>query len=807
MILSTHKISPQSELYCYHCGEKCQNSNEKIGDKIFCCDGCRLVFEILNENNLCSYYSFNQSAGISPEQIQFHGSFDFLNQDELRSKLIHFSDGEQAHVTFFVPSIHCTSCIWLLENLQKIESGILSSSVNFPKREVTVIFKEKEVRLSMIAERLAMIGYKPQFNLSDIDENKTQKSDKSAWYKIGVAGFCFGNIMMLSFPEYFSIGDLAGQAALQRTFSWLNLGLALPVLLFASRDFFTSALGALRAKHLNIDLPIAAAILMTFLRSIYEIVSGTGPGYLDSMSGIVFFMLIGRAFQTRTFETLAFDRDYKSYFPIAIKVFTPNGEEQVLASKLRKGMRIEIRNQEIIPADSIIIQGEANIDYSFVTGEANPLAQKIGDIVYAGGRQSGSSIQLEVVKTVDQSYLTQLWNNPAFRKDDAEKQKASLENTINQYFTLSIFFIALASASYWIYMGDINRMMNAVTTILIVACPCILLLASTFTNGNVLRILGANGFFLKNAFVIDKLIRADVLVFDKTGTITFSRNAELVYKGRHLSKSEIEAIYSLSLQSTHPLSRNLSEIYKGNFKRKVVDFKEFPGKGIQGVVYGMSIQLGSSDFTSQSKFQDAANTTRIYLTIDGEDCGFYSLKHQYREDLSTLFLNLRKKYKLYLLSGDHDADRFQLSSWFDQDNMYFKQSPSDKLDFIQNLQAQGLNVLMVGDGLNDAGALQQSNVGIAVSDNLNNFSPACDAILDGSIFQKLNTLLDFCRTGKRVIAFSFGISILYNIVGLWFAVRGELEPIIAAVLMPLTSISIVSLAMLSSSIIARKRNL
>jgi Cu+-exporting ATPase len=303
------------------------------------------------------------------------------------------------------------------------------------------------------------------------------------------------------------------------------------------------------------------------------------------------------------------------------------------------------------------------------------------------------------------------------------------------------------------------------------------------------------------------LIRADVLVFDKTGTITYSRNAELVYKGRHLSKSEIEAIYSLSLQSTHPLSRNLSEIYKGNFKRKVLDFKEFPGKGIQGVVDGMSIQLGSSDFTSQSKFEEAKNSTRIYLSIDGEDCGFYSLKHQYREDLSTLFLNLRKKYKLYLLSGDHDADRFQLSTWFDQDNMLFKQSPIDKLDFIQNLQAQGFNVLMVGDGLNDAGALQQSNIGIAVSDNLNNFSPACDAIIDGSIFQKLNTLLDFCRTGKRVIAFSFGISILYNIVGLWFAVRGELEPIIAAVLMPLTSISIVSLAMLSSTIIARKRNL
>jgi Cu+-exporting ATPase len=807
MIISSEKTFPKSDLHCYHCGEKCNDSIQNSDDKVFCCDGCRLVFEILNENNLCSYYSFNPSSGVSPEQSEFQGTFEFLNQNEIREKLIHFSDGVQSHVTFFVPSIHCTSCIWLLENLQRIESGIISSSVNFTKREVTVIFKDREIRLSLIAERMASIGYKPQLNLSDIDENRIKKSDKSEWYKIGVAGFCFGNIMMLSFPEYFSIGELAGQVALQKTFSWLNLGLALPVLLFASRDFFISALGALRAKHLNIDLPIAAAIIMTFLRSVYEIGSGSGPGYLDSMSGIVFFMLIGRAFQNRTFETLTFDRDYKSYFPIAITVITENGEEQVLASKLRKGMRIHVRNQEIIPADSMIIQGEANIDYSFVTGEANPISQEIGEIVYAGGRQSGSSIQLEVIKTIEQSYLTQLWNNPAFRKDDAEKKRASFENTVNQYFTVSILFIALASASYWIYMGDINRMMNAVTTILIVACPCILLLASTFTNGNVLRILGANGFFLKNAFVINKMVQADALVFDKTGTITFSRNTELVYKGRHLSNSEIEAIYSLSLQSTHPLSRILSDEYRGKLKKRVADFKEFPGRGIQGVVDNMSIQLGSSAFTSQLKFDEQSNATRIYVTIDGEDCGFYSLKHQYREGLSELFSNLQKNYKLYLLSGDNDADRFQLSTWFDQDNMYFKQSPNDKLDFIQNLQSQGLNVLMVGDGLNDAGALQQSNVGIAVSDNLNNFSPACDAIIDGSIFQKLNTLLDFCRTGKRVIAFSFGVSILYNIVGLWFAVRGELEPIIAAILMPITSISIVSIAMLTSTFIARKRNL
>ncbi|MFM2285949.1 MAG: hypothetical protein RLZZ543_1446, partial [Bacteroidota bacterium] len=720
---------------------------------------------------------------------------------------LHFSNGIQSHVTFFIPGIHCSSCIWLLENLQKLEKGVISSSVNFPKREVTVIFSEADTQLSKIAERMTMIGYEPHISLNDIEDKIRNKADRSQWYKIGVAGFCFGNIMMMSFPEYFSIGEIAGQADLQRTFSFLNLGLSLPVLFYSSRDFFSSALGAIRSRHLNIDLPIAAAILMTFLRSVYELASGTGPGYFDSMTGIVFFMLIGRAFQNRTFETLSFDRDYKSYFPVAVTIVSGEGEEQIPVTRLKKGMRMLIRNQEIVPADAILLRGDARVDYSFVTGESDPVSRQKGELVYAGGRQTGSSIELEIVKPVKQSYLTQLWNSPAFRKDQAEEERASMENKINQYFTLGLFIIATAAASYWLWAGDTHRMMDAMTTILIVACPCILLLASTFTNGNVLRILGRNGFFLKNAFVIEKMAKADTIVFDKTGTITLSRDAQVNFNGRTLSTEEQSAVYSLALQSTHPLSSSIAASYQGCAKHGVSSYNETAGKGIEGIVNGIHIRLGSASYTSQKELDEKINTTRIYLNINDTHCGYYTLQHQLRNELPQLLSRLRRDYDLYLLSGDTDADRQQLGSWFEHDHMHFQQSPENKLQFIQKLQEEGKTVLMLGDGLNDAGALQQSDAGIAVSDNLNNFSPACDAILDGKILPRLTTLLNYCKSGKNVVAVSFAISLLYNCVGLWFAVRGELQPVIAAILMPVTSISIVSIATLSSTLIAKKQRL
>ena len=787
---------------CYHCGEDCEENKIVSQTKSFCCEGCKLVFEILNENDLCKYYDITQTPGITVKGKYKSEKFDFLNDPSVKAKLLSFSDGKQAQGVFYLPQMHCSSCIWLLENLHKINPGVIRSTTNFPRKEATILYNEQETSLKNIVELLAFIGYEPSISLNDLEKKSNKKFNKKQIYKIGIAGFCFGNIMMLSFPEYFSIGTKNDQG-LKILFTYLNLLLSLPIFFYCASDFFISSYKGIQQKLLNIDAPIALAIVVTFGRSIYEIISKSGAGYLDSMSGIVFFMLIGRYFQNKTYDTISFERDYKSYFPISSTVIKENKETTIPISNLKIGERIIIRNNEMIPADAILFKGEASIDYSFVTGESDPVQKIVGEIIYAGGKQVGSQIELEIIKEVSQSYLTQLWNNDAFQKK--EKQDESFIHKTGKYFSYFLLVLALGAFAFWV-PSNMERALSALTAVLIVACPCALLLSATFTNGNVLRIFGRNKFYLKNAETIEKLGNIDTIVFDKTGTITEASDVNVNYEGKNLSEIEIQLIRTLVIQSNHPLSKAIVNYLPLSKKLPIHSFKEYPGKGTEAYVNGYAVQLGSYEFVhNNSANPNIYKSGTVYLKIESAVYGIFIIQKMYRSGFHKLANDLKKNYDLFLLSGDNDAERAFLTPIFENNaKLNFNQSPGQKLDFIKSLQLQHKNVAMIGDGLNDAGALKQSNVGIAISDNINNFSPACDAILDGSKFNQLKTFLSFSKSTKKIIIASFILSLAYNAIGLAFAVQGELSPVIAAILMPISSISIVLFTTSATNILAKK---
>jgi len=664
---------------------------------------------------------------------------------------------------------------------------------------VTIIYNYKLTSLKKIAELLTLIGYEPHISLNDANTNKIKKYDTTKIVKLGIAGFCFGNIMMLSFPEYFSFGNIE-DSNLKTWFSYLNLILSLPVFFYSASEFFISGYKGLRQKFLNIDAPIALAVLITFSRSVYEILSHTGAGYLDSMSGIVFFMLIGRYFQNRTYQSISFDRDFTSYFPLGVSVIQlDNSEKQISVADLKVGDRIKIHNDEIVPADAILFYGKAIIDYSFVTGESVPIEKSIGEIVYAGGKQTSGAIELEVVKEVSQSYLTQLWNNETF-KEDKEVVKVSFIHQISRYFTYILFSIALLSAIYWMF-NDSSKVWNAITSILIVACPCALLLSATFTNGNMIRILNKYKLFIKNATVIEQMSDIDTIVFDKTGTITEQGKSEIIFQGREMSQEQSQLIRSLANQSNHPLSKSVISYLPFSKWLNVKNYKEFKGYGASALINNHLIKMGSSEFVLENNSEQLNGGSRVYVSIDDEFLGYFNIKNTYRQSLEKIVLSLKSKFELKVLSGDNDSEEKYLKSIFgNKAEMLFNQKPEDKLNFIKQLQQNHKKVLMIGDGLNDAGALKQSNVGIAISDNTNNFSPACDAVLSGKNFYLLKELINYCRKEKTIIFSSFVVSILYNIVGLSFAVQGDLKPVIAAVLMPISSISIVLLTTGLSSV-------
>lgn len=796
------------ELKCFHCGEDCRADSVSFSSHSFCCEGCKLVFEILTENNLQSYYKYNSAPGLTPKQEQNKGRFGFLDDPAVKTTMLQFSDGKTAVVAFYIPQMHCSSCIWLLENLNSLIPSVIRSQVNFVKRSVAITYQENKLSLRELVQVLTKIGYEPHLDMSDLEGQKNKKKDRSSIFRIGISGFVFGNIMLFSFPEYFSLSEVT-DPGFSRIFNYLNLTLSIPVLIYCASPFFKSAFTSVGQKILNIDVPIALGIAVMFIRSIVEILSGSGPGYLDTMSGLVFFMLLGREFQDKTYKTISFDRNYKSFFPISVMSRKGGtGEEVSLpVSKLESMDHITIRNEELIPTDSILLKGHAMIDYSFVTGESALQNKVIGDLLYAGGRQLGSALELKVVKPVSQSYLTQLWNQERHNDPNEQHSFQNLVNRISHYFTIAIIFIAMSGWAFWLFRSDSSRAWAAFTAVLIIACPCALAISSPFTLGNIIRVFGRRKFYLKNTTVIEKIAKVDTIVFDKTGTLTVRNSEAIRFIGLPLTQAEMDMIAALTYHSSHPLSRLLYSELNVTDLLKIDGFKEIKGGGLEAEVNGVFLKIGSKEFAGNSKNEEVINRTRIYISIDGTERGYFETVNSYRHDLEKLVKSLMaQQLNLEVLSGDNDGDMKYLRSVFGEKAfLRFNQAPMDKLNVIRELQKNGRYVMMVGDGLNDAGALRQSNVGVSVSDDVNNFSPASDAILSTDSFSKLADFLALSKISHKIIIFSFVISLAYNVVGLSFALQGTLSPVIAAILMPLSSISIIVFTSGITSLVAGRK--
>jgi Cu+-exporting ATPase len=787
---------------CFHCGLDIVKEDEIIFEnKNFCCNGCKTVYEIFSLNDMTCYYDFENSPGATPQDIQ--GKYDFLDNESIVSKLLEFQENSTTIVSLNIPHIHCSSCIWILENLQRLQKGISTSQVNFPEKRVRITYNPEIVSLKTIVNLLSSIGYEPYISLENY-ETGTNTVDRSLTYKLGVAFFCFGNIMLLSFPEYFEVQEY-WLDQYRGFFRWLIFALSLPSFFYSASGYYVSAYKSIKSGMLNIDIPIALGIVVMFVRSTFDITMDYGSGFFDSLTGLIFFMLLGKMFQIKTYSFLSFERDFKSYFPIAItKINIDSSEESVAIYDIQKGDRLLIRNQELIPVDGILISDKGEIDYSFVTGEAIPISKKSGDKVFAGGKQIGKVIEMEVLYSVSQSYLTQLWSNDIFQKNVAQKHK-TITDKISRFFTPILLLIAFSGFGYWIFF-DANTAFNVFTAVLIVACPCALALTAPFTFGNVLRIFGKQKFYLKNALVIEQLAKVDTIVFDKTGTITTNKKSNISYQGKTLTEGNFVLIKNTLRASNHPLSRMLYDFLPDSKRLKIKQFEEITGRGIEAQIDDFKIKIGSASFVEKTE-ENSIQQTEVHIKINEMYFGKYIFNNEYREGLENLFKLLSSNYQIKVLSGDNEGERSTLEKLLPKGTeLIFNQKPEQKLEFIKKLQEEGKNVMMVGDGLNDAGALAQSNIGISISENVNVFSPACDSILDAGEFQKLSYFIRLSKKAITTIKMSFTLSLLYNVVGLLFALTGNLLPLVAAIIMPLSTITIVSFVTLMSNYYSRNLN-
>jgi Cu+-exporting ATPase len=419
-------------------------------------------------------------------------------------------------------------------------------------------------------------------------------------------------------------------------------------------------------------------------------------------------------------------------------------------------------------------------------------------------------MEIEVVKEVAQSYLTQLWNTTSGKSEG--EPLASLAHSVSRYFTVAVLACALSAALYWFTL-DWIRAVTAFTSVLVVACPCALALSTPFTFGNTVRIFARNGFYLKHASVVETLARIKAIIFDKTGTLTRSSQTRIKFctlhnQPRELSCGEKMFVRSLVMHSTHPLSQILLLHLSPLPAAVVQDYQELPGQGLSGCVDGKVIRLGSAQFIGTIEPPElSSHASTVFLEIDRNVPGYFKIEHSFRPGLKEIIRSLHQHYSIFMLSGDQDHAREEVRQFFERDEqLLFNQTPFAKLNFVQKLQQEHV-VMMIGDGLNDAGALKQSNAGISVADDISAFTPASDAILDARQFRHLPVFMRFAKSSIRIIWASFFISFLYNIIGLFFAVKGTLSPLIAAILMPVSSISVVLFTIGATTLLARKMKL
>jgi Cu+-exporting ATPase len=782
------KVQPLTDVTCFHCGDACADDHRVRHGKDFCCQGCEVVYDLLNEAGLCDYYELEKQPGVKQRTTVDEQRTELFDLEEVRARLVEFSEQGITRVRFHVPQMHCSSCIWLLENMHRIDTSILRSRVSFSDKELTITFREEALPLPALVKLLRRIGYGPQLTNATAERTKGGVP-RMLYVRLGVAGFVFGNTMMLSFPEYLGADDEAG---LKLGFQWLIVLFSFPVVFFLSTDFFRSAWAGIRSRTVNIDQPIALGIVALWTRSLWDVIMGVGPGYFDSLAGLLFFLLIGRWYQAYTYRALRFDRALEDFLPLVVIRKRGDAEEPVKVNELRVGDRILVRDQELVPVDAILREGTAHIDNSFITGEPLAVRKNVGEAIKAGGRQRGAAIELDVVRPFADSRLKKLWAEQA-----AVGERPAMPRMIDavaRRFTIAVLLISLGAALYW-WGKDPAQVWPVVTAVLIVACPCALALSMPFAYGHTIRLMGERGLFLRDAEVVERMAHADTVVFDKTGTLTAREAHEVWWNGGALASAQSSMVRSIARSSVHPLSAVLHQHLKDAL-RMPAEVQDVAGQGVMGHVDGHAVRIGSAVFCGAAEVVRASGEALVFVNIDGAVLGHFTIRKRARSGMAAAMADLRTRLRTALLTGDAQVDD-ELRAVFGGADLRTGCSPADKTRYINEQQQAGHRVVMVGDGLNDAGALAQSDVGITVTETSAALTPASDAILDAEAIAQLPHFLRMARRARRIVVASLGISLCYNITGVSLAVAGHMTPLIAAILMPLSSVTVVGFVTLA----------
>lgn len=791
----------RAEVSCAHCALPVPPGLRVAGaGEQYCCDGCRTVRAILTSAGLGRYYHHRELAAVDPLPVRpVAKSYEELDHDTFLRAHCTAAPGGAMSVELLLENLHCPACVWLLERLRRIDPGVLESTANLTSGSVHLVWDPVRTRLSAIARTLASLGYPPHARVQAERARLRAREDRALLSKIAVAGAATGNVMLLAFALYSGADQQWAEY-----FRWLSLLIATPAVFWAGSSFFRGALSAWRVRAPHMDLPVSIGIFTGWAWGAVNTARGSGEIYFDSITAIVFLLLVGRYLERRQTHRAEGARELMAALvPSVARLVEGDAVREVPQDTVEAGALLEVRAGDHLPADAIVEHGESSIDVSLLTGEAKPVDVGPGSVVHAGCINVTGLLRVRATETGRATRLGQLVS----RLEEASKKRAHIQRIADRVagrFVVAVLGLAALTVLGYSFFAPSRGLENAIA-LLVVTCPCALGLATPLAVSSALAQAARAGLLLKSGETLERLATRGLVVFDKTGTLTTGKLevAELVGDPEALRLAA-----SVERHSAHAVARALlaEQASRGGPLAELDEFRHVPGRGVEGRVDGHRVRVGSQAWLERSGAPFPAELaaaleravsrgdSAVAVEVDAAVTAVVTLTDQLRLGASEVLRELRARgHQLALLSGDHPETVRQLAARLDVefDDVVGGATPEAKLAYIEEHAKRGA-VVMVGDGVNDAAALVAAGVGVAMHGGAEASLGAADAYVARPELHALGELFAGARRTLTVIRRNMALSLVYNLVCATLAVAGAISPLLAAILMPLSSLTVVT---------------
>ncbi|MGC4067991.1 MAG: heavy metal translocating P-type ATPase [Polyangiaceae bacterium] len=796
---------------CSHCGLPVARGDVVFGSPLqFCCYGCRTVYEVLQSSGLSEYYALRERATAEKRRASATcRSYEAFDDERFRAMHCRPIDDGLLQVELYLEGVHCAACVWLVERVALIVPGSVRATLDIGRSIVTLVYDPDTVKLSELGRALDRLGYPPHAVRGADALLLRRKEQRTLLLRIGVAAACAGNAMLMALALY--SGSFSGMdAEYVALFRWGSLLVTLPAVLWSASPFFKGALAAVRVRTAHMDLPIAIGILAGFTGGVIATISGRGEVYFDTITVLIFLLLVGRWIQLRQQDMARSAAELLySLAPSEARRIDPDGTKLVPADTLLPGDRIEVLASEHVPADGIVVEGYSAIDTSLLTGEPIPELAGVGAVVCAGTTNLRAPLVLRVERAGLDTRIAKLMKSV----EEAGRRRARvvrLADRISSWFSIAVLVAAALTFAAW-SLVDVHRGFENAIALLVVTCPCALGMATPLAVTAALGRAARRGVLVKGGDALEALARAELVVFDKTGTLTEGKLKLVAWEGDESVKSSVRAIERLAV---HPVAQAMVRaLGNASDAGEVTDLVNEVGGGVAGTVSGVRYVIGSPRFhverghllppsiTAAFNEHVALGRTPVLVSRDGEIVALAAFEDPLRGDTTASLERLRALgFSCAILSGDHDEAVKAVAARLGLPFKFVKgsSSPESKLALVESLTKEQ-TVVMVGDGVNDAGALSAATVGVAVHGGAEASLSAADAFSTEPGLGKVVELVEGSRRTLKVIRRGLAFSLLYNLIGTALAMMGWLNPLVAAVLMPLSSLTVVTNAFRSKT--------